>query len=157
MVFNNWHKMQQNFNIALLLWNSFCINFDTYVKPMKKNIPLLAIFVLWTSSVFGASLPPYAESYSSNPFFTSGNVDQPEKDIEIFPNPVNEGRLTIKSAESFRSIQIMNITGEIVFNQEYPSGSNAELIVLEKLQKGIYLIRIGFPEKVNHTEKIMIK
>ena len=124
---------------------------------MKKFIPLLAILVLWATSAFSASLPPYSESHSFNPFFVSENADEPEKNIEIFPNPVTEGRLTIKSAESFRSIQIMNITGEIVFAQEYPSGSTSEVIELEKLQKGIYLVRIGFAGKVTHTEKIMVK
>ena len=124
---------------------------------MKKFIPLLAILVIWASSAWGSSLPPYSESYSLNPFYISEEIDQPDKDIEIFPNPVTEGRITIKSSESFLSIQIMNITGEIVFAQEYPSGSTSEVVDLDKLQKGIYLVRVGFSAKITHTEKIMIK
>jgi hypothetical protein len=124
---------------------------------MKKIIPLAAIFVLWATSVIGSDLPPYAESHPSYPFYAIESFDQPEREIELFPNPVTSGRLTIKSAESFRSIQILNITGEIVFNQEYSSGSTSEVIELDKLEKGIYLVRIGFTGKVNHTEKIMIK
>jgi hypothetical protein len=112
---------------------------------------------MWASSAWSSGLPPYSEYYSANPFYISEEFDQPEKDIEIFPNPVTENRLTIKSAESFRSVQIMNITGEIVFAQEYPSGSTSEVIELDKLQKGIYLVRIGFSAKVTHTEKIMLK
>ncbi len=124
---------------------------------MKKILPLTAILVIWASSAWGSNLPPYSESYSLNPFYISEEFDQPDKDIEIFPNPVTEGRITIKSSESFQSVQIMNITGEIVFAREYPSGTASEVIELDKLQKGIYLVRIGFSTKVNHTEKIMIK
>jgi hypothetical protein len=125
---------------------------------MKKIMPLIAILVLWAASAFGSDLPPYAESYKSYPFFAIiERYDQPEREIEVFPNPVTDSRLTIKSTESFRSIQIMNITGEIVFSQEYPSGSTSEVIELNKLEKGIYLVRIGFSGKVNHTEKVMIK
>lgn len=124
---------------------------------MKKIIPLLAILVMWTTSAWGSSLPPYSENHSLNPIYISEDFNQSEKDIEIFPNPVTEGRLTIKSSESFHSIQIMNITGEIVFAQEYLAGSTSEVIELDKLQKGIYLVRVGFSAKVNHTEKIMIK
>ena len=51
----------------------------------------------------------------------------------------------------------MNITGKVVFSQVYPSGSSSEVIELNKLEKGIYLVRIGFAGKENHTEKIMIK
>jgi hypothetical protein len=124
---------------------------------MKKLIPLCAIFILWATSIFGSDLPPYSAFYPSVPFYASEISGQPEREIDIFPNPVTEGRLNIKSDESFRSVQIMNITGEIVFNQEYPSGSTAEIIELDKLEKGIYLVRIGFPGKVTHTEKIMVK
>jgi hypothetical protein len=124
---------------------------------MKNIFPLLAIFVLWAQSAIGADFPPYNNSVSGKPFFYAEEIDQPERDIEIFPNPVTEGRLTIKSVESFRSLQILNITGEVVFHQEYPAGSTSEIVELDKLQKGIYLVRIGFAGKVNHTEKIMIK
>jgi hypothetical protein len=124
---------------------------------MKNIFPLLAILVLWAQSAIGADFPPYNSAVSGKPFFYTEEIDQLERDIEIFPNPVTEGRLTIKSVESFRSLQILNITGEVVFNQEYPAGSTSETVELDKLQKGIYLVRIGFAGKVNHTEKIMIK
>jgi len=124
---------------------------------MKNSIPLSAILVLWATSVIASDLPPFAESHPSYPFYAIARNDQPEREIEVFPNPVIDGRLTIKSTESFRSVQILNITGEIVFSQEYPSGSASEVIELDKLEKGIYLVRIGFSGKVNHTEKIMIK
>ncbi len=124
---------------------------------MKKFIPLSAILVIWAASAMASENPPYSETFRFNPFFSQQIIDQPSQEVEIYPNPVTEGRLTVKSGESFRSIQIMNITGEIVFSQEYPSGTNSEVIELEKLEKGIYLIRIGFAGKANHTSKIIVK
>jgi len=124
---------------------------------MKKNLPLSAILILWATSVIGSDLPPYSESHSTSPFYISQKAEQPEREIEIYPNPVTEGRLTIKSSESFQSVQILNITGEIIFSQEYPSGTTSEVIELDKSEKGIYLVRLGFQGKVNHTEKIMVK
>jgi hypothetical protein len=124
---------------------------------MKKIIPLTFILILWAVSLMGSDLPPYSVSYPAVAFYASAMADQPEIAIEIFPNPVTEGNLTIKSDENFQSVQILNITGKIVFSQVYPTGSSSEVIELNKLEKGIYLVRIGFAGKENHTEKIMIK
>jgi len=123
---------------------------------MKKIIPATVIFLFWAIPAIG-SAPDFTAPNSFYPAYFNQSTEQSEKEIEIFPNPVTEGRLTIKSAENFRSVQILNITGEIVFSAQYPSGSVYEVIELNKLEKGIYLVRIGFAEKVNHTEKIMIK
>jgi len=122
---------------------------------MKKSL-LLPVFFLWAGVAFASELPPYSELYSFSPFY----IQQPQpadKGIQMYPNPVTEGRLTIKSEESFHLIQILNITGEIVFSQEYPAGTNSEVIELTNLEKGMYLVRIGFAGKANHTGKIIIK
>lgn len=123
---------------------------------MKKTV-LYAIFFLWAGVTLASELPPYSELYTFSPLFLQQNQQPAEKGIQIFPNPVTEGRLTIKSEESYHLIQILNITGEIVFSQEYPSGTNSEVIELTNLEKGMYLVRIGFSGKPNHTAKIIIK
>jgi len=124
---------------------------------MMKVLPLFAMLVLWALPAIGSDFPPFGETHSDLPFFAMQQTEQPERKVDVYPNPVTEGRLTIKSDESFRTVQILNITGEIVFNQEYPSGTNTEVIELDRLVKGIYLVRIGFTDKTKHTEKIMIK
>jgi hypothetical protein len=123
---------------------------------MKKAL-LLSILFLWAGVTIASELPPYSELYSFGSLFVQQTLQQPDKEIQIYPNPVTDGRLTIKSGESFHLIQILNITGEIVFSQEYPSGTNSEVIELTNLEKGMYLIRIGFAGKTNHTAKIIIK
>jgi hypothetical protein len=124
---------------------------------MKKNILLSVLLILWASSAMASDLPPYGSTYSLNPFYFEQESLQNDREIVMYPNPVTEGRLTIKSEESFNSIQILNITGEIVFSQEYPMGSTLEVLELNKLEKGMYLVRIGFEGKTNHTAKIIVK
>ena len=119
---------------------------------MKKTLLLSALLFLWAAA-FSNNKAPYSSAYEFSTLF----LEQTESGIIIYPNPVTEGMLTIKSGESFHSIQILNITGEIVFNQEYPSGTNQEVIEITKLEKGMYLVRIGFAGKANHTAKIIVK
>ena len=124
---------------------------------MKKYLVVTAIFFLWALSAVASELPPYS-NFSSSPFYLQQTIPQPvETGVEMFPNPVTEGSLTIKSEESFHLIQILNITGEIVFTREYPSGTNTEVIELTHLKKGMYLVRVGFSGKPNHTAKIIVK
>jgi hypothetical protein len=124
---------------------------------MKKLIPLAAILFLWATSLIASDLPPFTESLDPFLFTFTESDGQPERDIEIFPNPVTEGRVTITSSESILSVQILNITGKMVLSQEYEPNTNSVVVELDKLEKGIYLVRIGFAGKVTHTEKIMIK
>jgi hypothetical protein len=123
---------------------------------MKKNVLLSALLILWAISAKALDLPPYSEGYNLTAFFSYEPV-QNMSGIVMFPNPVTEGRLTIKSEDPFNTIQILNITGEIVFSQEYPSGSYSEVLELNKLEKGMYLVRIGFTGRTNFTGKIIVK
>jgi len=114
----------------------------------------LTVMLLWA---FSFAVLPYTPGLESITRYTKGASLQQEKGIELYPNPVTEGRLTITANESILSVQVMNITGKIVFNEEYPSNSTLVTLELDKLEKGIYLVRINFTAKEVHTEKIMIK
>ena len=83
--------------------------------------------------------------------------EDPVKKVEVYPNPMTDGILTLKTEEQMLSVQILSITGKIVFNQEYQPGTYDVILELSKLEKGIYLIRISFSDKKVHTEKLMVK
>jgi hypothetical protein len=125
---------------------------------MKKLLPLFAILFLWAAVVTATGMPAAASELNSiaRTYFQPGQ-DQMVRDIELYPNPVTDGRLTITSSESIQSVQILNITGKIVFNQEFQPNTNTVDLELDKLEKGIYLVRIGFIGKETHTEKVMVK
>lgn len=123
---------------------------------MKKILPLFAILFLW-AAVMTANGLPVAEINSINRTYFQPGQDQLVREIEFYPNPITDGRLTITSSESILSVQILNITGKIVFNQEFQPNTNTVDLQLDKLEKGIYLVRIGFAGKETHTEKVMVK
>jgi hypothetical protein len=126
---------------------------------MKNFLLFTAIFIVWAGSAIAAdsrARAPYSETYASALAFAD-DPRQNDNGIQMYPNPVTEGRITIKSEEAFTLIQILNITGEIVYNQEFPAGSNSEVIELNNIQKGMYLVRVGFAGKPNFTAKIIVK
>ncbi|MBN1789400.1 MAG: T9SS type A sorting domain-containing protein [Bacteroidales bacterium] len=124
---------------------------------MKKWLPFTAILFFWAASAIAGDLIPFSDSHASFSFAIQESAGQQERDVEIFPNPVTEGRVTITSSESILSVQVLNITGKMVFNQDYQPNTNSVVVELDKMEKGIYLVRIVFPGKITHTEKIMIK
>jgi hypothetical protein len=121
---------------------------------MKKFIPFILLLFFWATA-FAGSKPPYAASYSLNPF--SLEELQSERNIEMYPNPMTEGVLTIRSGESFYAVQILNITGKIVFSQDFPTGTTSELLELSRLDKGMYLVRILFSNNTSQTGKLIVK
>jgi hypothetical protein len=123
---------------------------------MKKFLPLAAIIIIRANTALGGSFPAVSE-YSLSSFSFVIQANQPEREIEIFPNPVTEGRLTISSNDEIFSIKIMNITGKTVFSEEYESGMKSMVVELDKLEKGIYLVRLGFSDETTYTGKIMVK
>jgi len=124
---------------------------------MKNVIPLTAILFFLVSSVYGNSDPASSIRIGEYGFYAYLGPEQPERSIELFPNPVTEGRLTVSSSDNILSVQILNITGKVIFNQDYPPNTTTAEIELDKQEKGIYLVRINFANKEIHTEKVMIK
>ena len=124
---------------------------------MKYFLHLTAILLFWAVSVSGNNLVSFSLISEDYKYFILSGPDQPDYKVEIYPNPVTEGRLTINTTNNIQSVQILNITGKIVFHQEYQPNTSSVDIELNKMEKGIYLVRINFGTNENHTEKIMIK
>jgi hypothetical protein len=124
---------------------------------MKKFLPLAAVLLFWVTTAMGSNPALFSALYAPGNFLFAEDPDQPERKIEIYPNPVTEGRLTITSSEDILSVQILNIAGKTVFSQDYEPNTTSVVVEPDNLEKGIYLVRIGFANKISHTEKIMVK
>ena len=124
---------------------------------MKNVLPFTVIILLWAASVSGAKFPTLHDLKAEFRSLPMADQDQPVREVELYPNPILEGRLTITASENISSVQILNITGKVVFNQEFDSNTNRVDLELDRLAKGVYLVRINFPGKISHTEKVMIK
>lgn len=75
--------------------------------------------------------------------------------ISVYPNPT-KGQLTIAIDYDLNNetIEIINLLGEIVFQQRALS---TQQIDLSNFDKGLYVIRIKSKEKINYTSKLILK
>jgi hypothetical protein len=124
---------------------------------MMKFIPFAAILLLWANITICGELPDFSMSFAEYSGQVSDNAQQPEREIGIFPNPVTDGRINITSSEDFITVQILNITGKIVFNQNYQPNTSSATIEFDKFEKGIYLVRVVFSLNDSFTQKIIVK
>jgi hypothetical protein len=87
-----------------------------------------------------------------------GNNSLPDNtnpgEVIIYPNPVSDGAITLKSDQKIERVEILNILGQIVqtedLNSVYLYKMNLEL------QSGIYLIRVIFTNNSYSTKRIRV-
>ena len=78
--------------------------------------------------------------------FTRGEptaISQKEiSSFRIYPNPVNGNQITIKTAKPFMSleVQIIEISGRLVFSKQIDTGSSAFSLYLPDITPGYYMI-----------------
>ena len=75
----------------------------------------------------------------ANLYFFDGIAEQDAKSITIYPNPVDD-KIIIEAKESVSHVEIYNLTGSMVFSQEY--NSDKVDIEVSTLQSGVYFIRM---------------
>lgn len=90
--------------------------------------------------------------------YSGATLSVSEKTIEGFstyPNPVNNGRLTVTTSNSNeKEVAIYSILGKRVFSQKF-SGNNKQLDV-SQISSGIYIMKVIEGDKVA-TKKLVIK
>ena len=110
-------------------------NMYIFVKKLGvKDVCLL--FFLFLSSLTYAQTQPSSSALSpySNTTETSGKLE-----FEIFPTPLRNGRLEIKSeSDLIKKIEIYNVLGEKV----YETSTYLKVLELFNLQTGIYMLRL---------------
>lgn len=63
--------------------------------------------------------------------------------VEIFPNPSNDGLIQVKY-EKAKSIQIVNLLGDVLFTETLENGSGIKTIDLNSYANGIYFITVSY-------------
>ena len=90
----------------------------------------------WYPSVFEGALMirPVFANYSGD---TEAPVLSDEKGVQIYPNPLKSGNLTVAVADDQNySIHIYNLLGKLVYSTQFQEQLN-----LDFLQEGVYLLR----------------
>ncbi|AXT60944.1 T9SS C-terminal target domain-containing protein [Aquimarina sp. AD10] len=86
-----------------------------------------------------------------------------KKDIVIYPNPSENGFLTLKMIDQYKScdIKIYSVDGQLVFKKDtldlYNNNNNKSMdIDVSNLTRGVYLVSVILTDKII-TEKIIVK
>jgi len=124
---------------------------------MKKILPILVFVLLLTSMKFNASIARLFETKNPDLEFVDINASVPELVVSVYPNPVVDNKVNIITSENIKSIKILTIVGSVIFNEEYQAGITSVQLDLDKLSKGLYLLKLEFDKEKTYTEKIMIK
>ncbi|MGD2034812.1 MAG: T9SS type A sorting domain-containing protein [Bacteroidales bacterium] len=77
-------------------------------------------------------------------------------EVSVYPNPVSEGQITIKSETDIASVEVLNIVGQRIFSRETKPSDNVKLDI-NGLESGIYLLKITFVDKTFSTKRIWVK
>lgn len=115
---------------------------DNLVMHLRLKILIISLFLL------GIFLP-------GNPSYTD-TLDEHQVNLNIFPNPVEDGSLSINSDIQIKKIEILSIVGQVVLTQELEP-SNSVRLYLDQIQSGIYLIKISFINNTSDTKRIWVK
>jgi len=124
---------------------------------MEKILPILVFVLLLTSMKFNASIARLFETKNPDLEFVDMNASVPELVVSVYPNPVVDNKVNIITSENIKSIKILTIVGSVIFNEEYQAGITSVQLDLDKLSKGLYLLKLEFDKEKTYTEKIMIK
>ena len=75
------------------------------------------------------------------------NAEIQELKVSVYPNPVINNQINVTTNRDIQSIKILTIVGSVVLDQEYETGITNVQLDLDKLSKGLYLLKIKFDEE----------
>lgn len=128
-------------------------------KPglMKKFLPVIALSLVLISMNFNISIARLIEGQNLGEELSAWNAEIQELKVNIYPNPVINNQINVTTNRDIQSIKILTIVGSVVLDREYEAGTTNIQLDLDKLSKGLYLLKIKFDEEKTYTEKIMVK
>ncbi len=119
---------------------------------MKRLLTILSV-------LFITSL--YTVNAQSNVWSGSSNValDEGKPQVMLFPNPLYRQDFTVKSSVKPSKIVVINAIGQTVFNNDKIdySFNNEYEVNLDQPEKGLYLVKVDFPNQKSIVKKLLIK
>ena len=115
-------------------------------KSMKQNYFYTVLFL----SLFSLSIQAQESKES---LLTGKNQEQPFENLNIYPNPVGNGRIFISSkTNSEKEIEIFDVLGKRVLQ----ISTTTKEVNVASLSPGVYIIKIKEGEQ-RATRKLIIK
>ncbi|HIO72914.1 MAG TPA: T9SS type A sorting domain-containing protein, partial [Flavobacteriales bacterium] len=76
--------------------------------------------------------------------------------FELYPNPLNDHTFFVESEKSVIGIEVYNLTGQVMHEEEINSQKGAIKIDLKDSSSGIYLVRVKFENDQVEIQKLII-
>lgn len=141
-------------------YNGFLAALQTYNDTLNlgtQNAGTFKVkFIAWISSndtVCNYGQNQFVEREIEIEGFNSVSSPQASS-ISIFPNPIENNKITISAKKEISKIQIYNQVGRLVFEKNNIQNSNVTL-ELSHLEKGIYFLKSELDSDIFFTEKII--
>lgn len=88
----------------------------------------------------------------------AGNDNSNVLDVKVFPNPVNDKRVTVELKDQvIQEIRIVNIAGSVVYLKRFQVPVSRHQVMLENISNGVYMLRITAPNNLTRTTKLMVR
>lgn len=82
---------------------------------------------------------------------TIGINDVNTQELKLYPNPISDNGLHIKTDKKINSIQLVDLSGKVIYLEEH---KNIDYIDFSNFQRGMYLIQIQFADNSEVHQKI---
>lgn len=136
--------------LSFLINGQASVDFDC--NDLGNNTTVLSVTDIYGNIDTCSSIVTVTDP-SSRCGLSSTLINAKEQNIHISPNPVQD-ILSINSEESFlQQITLSNITGQVIFNQQYSSQMTAH-VDLSELPNAVYLLTV-MTEKGSFTQKVI--
>jgi hypothetical protein len=162
--------------IGLKLWNATPGNYQFEVQPANFSQPSLVAYIkdnflntyssisLTGDTKINFSITAEAASAANNRFsivFTKSALINPSKQaIVVYPNPVQNGLLTLQlnnMPKGIYFVRLLNGLGQTILRKQinHSEGNSTETLRVNKL-KGSYMLEITNPDNFKSTTKLII-
>ncbi len=85
------------------------------------------------------------------------NPIEKKNDCFFYPNPSSTGFFLVKGTEIIKSVEVVNVVGQMVITEQNPVQRGEMKIFTNNLENGIYMVNVNFADGSSVTKKVIIK
>ena len=79
-------------------------------------------------------------------------------DVVIYPNPVTNDFFSVKSDQTIKTVEVLNVIGQCVKRVDNETGVSYNIFVkIPDCEKGMYMVKITFEDNNTIIRKIFVK
>lgn len=139
-------------NILIIETFAQFLQFKQKKQIMKEA---LLVFTLLLSILSAHAQVDSLNTYQNAQIRPLNDVSEPS--LTIYPVPVRDNVINIRSTKEISSIKITNIIGQDIYRANYNNPQIIIKITLDNPARGMYLVAITFSDRTRIVKKIMIE